>query len=272
MRVLGPAAAVVLGLGLFLGAAREAGAGEGPKGPVEDGEAPKAIGKVWVYKKSRKVIAPGRVCLQKGPLEYFACFQGGKDHESVVAGECNAETLNLAFIAMNYKALGGVKQVGDPEAPEGDPVFIHVEWEEGKGDAKKKKRVRAEELAFNVRTKKHMRNTAWIYTGSRFFKDKRTGKDIFGASVTGVLAAVYRDPYAIFNSPLDTGADDIYYEVNHEVAPPRGTRVYVIFAPAKKEDVKFEDGADLPAPEGAPAPPAGEGPEAKPAPPPGDGN
>ena len=244
--------ALVALMGLILMLGRPAAPGEGPpagtevKGPAEAGEKPAAdLGSIWIYKKNRRIVTKGKICLQKGPLEYLACFKGGKDHESVVAVDCKPESLNLAFIAQNYKAVGGVKQVGDPDAPEGDPVFVYVEWEEDG----KRKRVRAEELLHNLRTKKHMRSTAWIYTGSRFFTDKRTGKEIFGASVTGVLAAVYRDPYAIFNSPLDTGADDIFYEVSG-VTPARGTPVHVIFSPATRDDVKFEDGAELPAPEG----------------------
>ncbi len=219
-------------------------------GPVEDGESPaQDFGNIWVYKKSRKIITTGSVCLEKGPLEYLACFRKGKDHESVVAADCKPENLNLAFIVLNYKSGGGVKQLGDPEAPSGDPFFVYVEWTvDGKT-----KRIRAEELLHNLRTKKHMKHTAWVYTGSEFFTDKRTGKEVFGASVTGVLAAVYRDPYAIFNSPLDTGADDIYYEVNQKTSLKRGTKVKIIFAPATKKDIEYEDGAeDAPQPDPKP--------------------
>ena len=36
--------------------------------------------------KEKKIIElDGRICLEEGPLELFACAEGGKEYESVVA-------------------------------------------------------------------------------------------------------------------------------------------------------------------------------------------
>jgi len=241
---------MILGGLLLCAAAARAGEGEpDPKNVF-------TIGKVTCYKAERRVELDGKICLQDGALEYLAVLAGGKEYESVLSFNCKAVDLNLAMIGLGYRAAaGGVKKLGDPDVPKGDPVYLHIEWKTEDG---KTKRVRAEELLYNQATKKPMRKTAWVFTGSDFARDPddprklyidpETKRTVFMADIERNLIAVFRDPLAIFNSPLDTGADGIYYQVNKELCPKVGTPVRLILEPAPKEALapeNLKDGADL---------------------------
>ncbi len=199
-----------------------------------------AFGRAVFFPDERKVVLEGRVCLDapKAALEYFACFEQGKEYESVIAVKANAAHVNLAMIALKYSSGGGVEVVGDPRVPRGDPVIIHAEWKNADGETV---RARAEDLIWNSMTKKTMKRTAWLYTGSRMVRDEETRRFVYMAAIDGVMAACYRDPHAIFNTPLDTGTDDTYYFINRELCPPKGTPVRVIITPGEPGDVELHD-------------------------------
>ncbi len=179
-------------------------------------ETPALIGKVRWYRKGKRIEIDGKFCLDSGLIEYLAVLKGGKEYESILSFDCSAINLNLALIGSGFKSAGGVKKIGDPDTPKGDPLYLHLEWKTKDGKLKK---VRAEDLLWNKITKKPMRKAVWVFTGSHFQKDEETGKLVFMAESERKLIAVYRDPAAMFNNPLDTGDDDIYYMVNEKVVP-----------------------------------------------------
>jgi hypothetical protein len=189
-------------------AGEEPAAGEAPAPEVVK------IGQVTWHRKERRIEIDGFFCLDQGPMEYMAVLKGGKEYESVLAFDCRAVDLNLAMIGAEYKAEGGVRRIGDPETPKGDPVYLHLEWQDDTG-----KKVRAEDLLWNQVTKKPMKHTAWVFSGSMFMQDPDSKKLFFLAEEERKLIAVYRDPAALFNNPLDTGADDVFYIINKDMIP-----------------------------------------------------
>ncbi|HOX06789.1 MAG TPA: YdjY domain-containing protein [Planctomycetota bacterium] len=256
-------ALVRIALALLLAGTVSARAGEAAPqaGPKEDAD-PKnvfKIGKVTCHKAERRIEVDGKICIQEGAIEYLAVLAGGKEHESVLTFDCKAIDLNLAMIGLGYKAAGPAKKADDPNILRGDPVYLSVEWAEEGGKAR---RIRAEELLYNRATKKAMRQTAWIFTGSDFARDPDTGKlyidpetkrTVFLADLERNLIAIYFDPVAIFNSPLDTANNDLqktinYYVANKDVCPKPGTLVKLVLEPAPKEALepeKLKDGAGL---------------------------
>ncbi len=193
-------------------------------GPVKAGDlAVNAfkIGKVTWYRPERRLEIHGRVSLEDGPLEYLAVLKGGKEYESILSFDCSAIDVNLVLILSGYRRIReGVKKLGDPNVPKGDPLYLHVEWIEEKDGKKVAKRVRAEDLLYNQYTKKSMRRTAWVFSGSKFVNDPDDPKKrYFMAQVERKLVAVFRDPAAIFNCPLDTGDEDVFYVVNKKALP-----------------------------------------------------
>lgn len=223
-------------------------------------------GRITFNKKDRTIRIPGSFCCEEGPLEYLVCLKGGKEYESVFAADCDARQLNIALLALGYAAGGDVAKLGDARLPRGDAVTLKLEWTDADGASQAR---RGEDFMFNVYTKKPMRRTPWIYTGSFFEVNPLTEEREYLAQAEGVIAATYRDPAAIFNSPLDTGVDDVFYNVHAEIVPKRGTKGVLVIAPAeqpKPEDL--DDGATLAPKDAGENPP--KAPEKKPEQPAGD--
>jgi len=182
------------------------------------------------------VQAEGRVCMDKGVLEYVACGPGGKVHESLLILDCEPRDLLVAIQTLGLKPGRGVDFQGQKKVPTGAKVFLYVEWEQGG----KSVRRRAEDLVWNAQARRSMRRTPWIFVGSRFEKDPDTGKPVFAASIEGNLVATYHDPYAILDHPLDTGADDTTYEVNTKLVPKAKTPVKLVIAKEEAKKSKSE--------------------------------
>jgi hypothetical protein len=222
---------------------------------------------VFAIKEARAVVCEGYIVLDRhDPLEYVACpIKNGKLHETVVGTSADPALINLAMIALKYKSGGGVERLGDTAIPFGDKVEMFVEWDfnearaiaawletvepawkrpnyagvierKGEGVITWKPgtvvRMRLEDCAFDQVENRPMPPVKWVYTGSAFARDDDTGRRYYRATVDGVLAAVYRDPVAVFNSPLKTGVDDTSYHVNDALVPPRGTACRLIITPA----------------------------------------
>ena len=91
-----------------------------------------------------------------------------------------------------------------------------------------------------------------------FRRDPETRKYVYLADRERKLIAVYNDPAAIFNSPLDTRGDDVFYVVNKKVIPKKNTPVRLVMEPAPEDALdpkNLKDGAHLVRPGGGPNPP-----------------
>jgi hypothetical protein len=177
--------------------------------------------------KSKTLVLPAEVCLRQGPIELFACAEGGKDHESVLRVRCRPELVNL-----NLTLFGLKKGPSRPPAgmPAGDRVQILCAWTiDGKTTT-----VRAEDLVWNVALNKPMDRVGWTYVGSMFVPEhdvetgKPTGRRVYAAVYGRTLMATFLDSSAIFETPLPEGVDDSVFVVNEKAAPPRGTAVRLI--------------------------------------------
>ena len=166
-----------------------------------------------------------------GPIELLACAKGGKEYESVITLDCRPSDLQGALITLGLKPGGGPQYQGDPTQPFGDGVLIYVEWEQDG----QKKRMRGEELCYNVIDKKSMEPTEWIFIGSKFLKDPETGEDVYMADIEKSIVTVFHDPYTVLDNPLAYGADDTAYVVHPENTPALGAGVKMIFTPAAKK-------------------------------------
>jgi hypothetical protein len=180
------------------------------------------IGRVVLDTKARSVTCSGQVNMQRGPIEYLAVTPTGKRHESVLVLDLEPMHLQVALLVLGLEPGGNLRYQGDSQAPKGAPVEIEARWESGG----KERSARLEELAWDIPKRRPMERSAWVFTGSRITDAG------FGATLEGSLIACYRDPYAILNISLATGADDTVYKVNERIVPPRGTPVTVVLRPA----------------------------------------
>lgn len=184
------------------------------------------IGSVILNKNRREIHISGSINMQSGLVEYLACHKEvGKLHESVLKIDAKPSDIQVALLLLGFKNKNNLKFQGDSTIPEGDPLDIFVEWE---SEDKSKKRVRAEETLYDQQKKKTMERTCWVFTGSQIVDGQ------FMADIDGSIIATFRDPLAIINNPLPTGADDTVYVSNEKLLPPEDTRVNLIIKAAEK--------------------------------------
>ena len=101
-----------------------------------------------------------------------------------------------------------------PTPPQGTAFTISVEWKDGD----KTKKVRAEELVFNVKTQKPLQQVAWIYTGSRIVPDLDSEDEdamMPQAFMSNDLVALRLfDASALFQNPLPESSEENIYKKN----------------------------------------------------------
>lgn len=188
------------------------------------------VGTAKLDKNKREIYLPGRVNMQKGLIELFACGPRGKLHESVLVLDVVPYHLQVALLLLGLEPGGGLEYQGDPRTPTGDPVHVWVEWDRPDSVALSPtvERHRAEELIYNLATKKPMKRTHWVFVGSKIVSGR------FMAQIEQSLITTYHDPFTILDNPLPAGGDDTLYVVNEQVVPEPGTPVRVILKAVQK--------------------------------------
>lgn len=195
-----------------------------------------ADGHLQIVEKEKKLVLKGKISEAlgeydshlKGAVEYLVCGRNGKEYESIIVVDATAKEI--------YDALGKLDvQVGEPPGydeekdeptpPKGTAVLIYAEWKSG-GETKK---VRAEELVFNVKTQKPLQNVAWIYSGSRVVPDLDSDDEdamMPQAFMSNDLVALRLfDASALFQNPLPESSEENIYKKNDAMLPKLGTPV-----------------------------------------------
>ena len=193
-------------------------------------------GHLQVKEKEKKLILKGKISEAlgeyeshlKGAVEYLVCGHNGKEYESIIVVEATAKEI--------YDALGKLDvQVGappgydeekdEPTPPKGPELIIYAEWKDGD----KAKKVRAEELVFNVKTQKPMSHITWIYSGSRVVPDLDSDDEdamMPQAFMSNDLVALRMfDASALFQNPLPESQEENIYKKNDALLPKLGTPV-----------------------------------------------
>jgi hypothetical protein len=168
--------------------------------PVEKlGPSSYRIGRVQLDTVRREVVVPGKVNAA-ATLEFLAgTVNGLKEYETLLSLDVSAVSFNTAMLLIgldpSHARLPAMQF--DPQPPRGDPVEISIEWQDGS----RRRRVTAEELIWDQRTKKTLREGPWVYTGSGFIDDGN-GKRYL-AELDGVLIGFMHGPQSIIDSPLN---------------------------------------------------------------------
>ena len=190
-----------------------------------------AVGRLLVDLERQAIRCPGRINMAKGgPIELLACVPGGKVHESVLVLDAEPLHLQLALLLLGLEPGRNPAVQYPAGAPEssrepGDMVELYIEWSESAGGQESGARIvrrRADELLYNVRSRRPMGETLWVFTGSRWVEGR------FAADMEGSLIATYRDQLPILELSLEEVNDDIWYEANEGMVPPVGTEVELI--------------------------------------------
>ena len=164
----------------------------------------------------------------KGSVEYLICGRDGKAYESVIVVEATAKEIYDALGQLDVPVgtpPGYDAETETPTPPKGTTVVITAKW--GAGDTAK--RVRAEELIFNVKTQQPMPPVAWVYSGSRVVPDldsedeAATMPQAFMSN--DIVALRLFDASALFQNPLPESAAENIYKKNAALLPEGGTPI-----------------------------------------------
>jgi uncharacterized low-complexity protein len=186
---------------------------------------------VYVHAERKMVAVDGRVCLNRGPLEMFACPQKTKEHESIVAVNSDAMTVHAALLAIGAKSGNPVSFNPDYKPATGSRIDIQVLWTDKKTG--QRQQVPAQQWIRHSRTKKQLEYN-WVFGGSSFFLDEETKKQIYQAE-SGDLVCVSNFPTATLDLPVESSQAnaDLEFEAFTERIAPVGTPIRLIFSIGK---------------------------------------
>ena len=191
----------------------------------------KRLGKnqIWIDHEDKQVMVRGRICLQEGPLEMFACPGTTKAHESVIASEAPASEVHAGLVALGFPP--GKPCQWDPEytPAHGPLVKILVGWQEGD----KFVQVDAREMVKTSGAGKPLEKD-WVFGGSQIYHDNVSGENIYYAD-SGEMICLSNFSTAMLDVQLESSdaADGLLFEANKEKIPPPNTKVYMVFIPRK---------------------------------------
>jgi hypothetical protein len=208
--------------------ATEATAGSTPEGLVKLSK----TNDVWLDAKRKAVVVDGQICLRQGQLEMFACPKGTKEHESIVALNCQAQEVHAGLLAAGAKPGTPVSFNPEYKAATGQIVDVYVLW---KDDAGEKHQARAQDWIKDIKKQAAMTHD-WVFAGSGFWKDEDTGQQYYRAN-DGDLICVSNFPTAMLDLPVESSQanDELMFEAFADRIPPRGTKVRVVLIPRKPE-------------------------------------
>ena len=210
----------------------EAGKGGPPAAPPASAKAGEGKGGKLPYvsfdAKSRQVRVEAETLAVDTPLEFFAVVFNGPEHESVIRSKVKPSDLHTALLAVGLEPGAPVTYVKSSNKwlpPHGPPLQIHMEYEkDGKPVS-----VPANRWMRNVRTKKPMPNTTWIFAGSRVMNDGN-----YAADSTGYLVSVVNFDMTVLDIPELASKDNesLEWERNPDAVPAAGTKVTMVIQPA----------------------------------------
>lgn len=183
---------------------------------------------LWIDPKRKLVVVDGKVCLREGQLEMFACPQGSKEHESIVALNCKSQFVHAALLAVGAKTGTPVRFNPEYQAATGTEVEVFVLWKDRDG---KNRQARAQDWIRNVKTGQAM-TFPWVFAGSSFWVDEQTGERMYNADA-GDLICVSNFPTAMLDLPVESsqGNADLLFEAFTERIPAIGTHVRLVLRP-----------------------------------------
>lgn len=184
------------------------------------------IGSVLVNVAEETVSIPGQINIVSPStiLEFFACTELGKTHESLIMVKAEPIHIQLGLLRLNMTPGMNLTVQGDPHRPIGDELHVWVDWKRGKEMI----RLSAEDLVWNALTNQKMQRTNWVFTGARIKNNQ------FTAQVSQSIIALHRDPDTIINHPLSGGIDDQTFRVNSTTIPEKGTPVTIVIQQVSK--------------------------------------
>jgi len=212
---------------------------------------------VWIDPQREHVFVVGRICQRRAPLELFACLRGSKEHESVVAVDTKAYVVHAGLLATGAEPGSPVQFVPEFRPASGTEIDVTVVWED---EAGRRRQARAQDWIrdvagiysmfrgvvanpFDEELNLEDQSAAWqnmeypwVFAGSQFLKDERTGQQYYQADGEGDVICVSNFPSAVLDVPIRSSDSNavLLFEAYTERIPPLGTPVTLILTPKLK--------------------------------------
>ncbi len=188
--------------------------------------------RVWVDKSKKRVVVDGYIALRDGALEMLACLVGTKEHESIVATFCKAQTVHAALLAVGAKQ-GKPVQWEPFSPPEGDEIQISALWIDENGE---KKQIDVRQWLRVIGTKDETLKPNWVFAGSILWKDPDTGDRLYQAE-GGDLVCVSNFTTATLDIPLESSQvnSGLMFAAFTDRIPPLRTPVRLVLQVVAKE-------------------------------------
>ncbi len=220
--------------------AAAAAAAEQPASRPDDSVRPAPAGwtrlsptdEVWIDTKNKRVLVGGKICFRQGMLEMFACPEGTKEHESIVAVKSKAFLVHTALLAVGAQP-GRPAQYEPQYTPASGPrIAIEVVWKNEQGQTVRRP---AQQMILNVKTRKPMEQE-WVFAGSGFWQDEADGERYYLAEA-GELICVSNFSSALLDLPIESSQNNaqLLFEANTDNIPPLGTAVRLLLTPQLEE-------------------------------------
>lgn len=182
---------------------------------------------VWIDPARKEVVIGGRIAIDRGPIEFFACPEGTKEHESIVATKASARLVHAALLAIGLEP--GEPVSFDPEyvAASGPRVLVRVRWTKADGTPET---IDVRQWVRDVRTGKPL-EADWVFAGSSLWTDPADGQEYYQAD-GGDLICVSNFPTATLDLPVESSQSNeaLLFEAFADRVPPRGTDVELILS------------------------------------------
>lgn len=190
---------------------------------------------LWFDKRRKRVVMVGKVCLRQGQLEMFACPEGTKEHESVLAIPVDAWKVHTALLVTGAEPGHPAMFQPDYQPAAGTEIDISLYWTDESG---KRRSAWAQDWVRNAATGATL-SAPWVFGGSGFWVDEATGKRHYLAE-SGDLICVSNFSSAMLDLPIASSGElnQLQFVAYTERIPPKGTKVTIVLTPRLEKEAK----------------------------------
>ena len=122
--------------------------------------------------KAKTIRFDGRLVTPTRPLEMVAATPGGPMHEALMEVHGRPSALYAALVTLGCKKGGGADMRAGT-APHGEKIHLYVTW------PGLERPERLEDLLVDSRDESPMKEAQWVFSGSSFDTNFRTGEDFY---------------------------------------------------------------------------------------------
>jgi hypothetical protein len=189
----------------------------------------------------RRVVVNAYVVDREGQLEGFLTRKNSKEHEYILAADCEAKDIHTALLAAGAEPGSPVRFARDSYTPaSGDVIKVTVQYTDKNG---KHFSMPAQNWIRNA-VKKNAMEHQWVFAGSRLIPDPDGKMKPFYAADNGDLICVCNMPSAMMDLPVknpNSEPESRIYEAFTERIPPLGTKVEVVLELLEKKKEPNKD-------------------------------